>query len=154
MIVISIANQMLYHRRRSGVWHAYPVSTAAKGVGNKSGSLQTPLGRHRIYAKIGRNMPIFTAFSARKEFCVYDNEHDDVCRDWILTRILWLSGTQTGNNKRGQVDTRSRYIYIHGTHQEALIGTATSHGCIRMKNRDILELFTHVREGEIVYIRR
>jgi len=153
MIVVSIANQRLYHRRPSGVWYTYPVSTAANGAGNQSGSLQTPLGRHRIYAKIGKNMPIFTAFSGRQAFCVYDSEHDDVTRDWILTRILWLQGTQTGINKRGQVDTRSRYIYIHGTHQEAQVGTPASHGCIRMLNNDVIELFEHVRDGEIVYIR-
>jgi len=154
MIVVSIARQMLYHRRASGVWYAYPVSTAAKGAGNQSGSLQTPLGRHRIYAKIGDNNPIFTAFSGRKAFCVYDSEHDDATRDWILTRILWLQGTQTGINKRGPLDTLSRYIYIHGTHQEEQIGTPASHGCIRMRNKDVMALFEHVRDGEIVYIRR
>ena len=74
-------------------------------------------------------------------------------QDWILSRILWLEGMQTGINKRGKVDTKSRYIYIHGTHEEDKIGSPASHGCIRMRNRDILELFIHAHEGEIVQIK-
>jgi len=154
MIIISIADQMLYHRRKTGVRRAYPVSTASLGTGNQSGSLQTPLGKHRICAKIGEDAPLYTAFSGRVAFDIYDPEHDDAAHDWILSRILWLEGLQTGKNKRGHVDTRMRYIYIHGTHAENNIGTAASHGCIRMRNDDIFDLFAHVREGETVYIRR
>ena len=84
---------------------------------------------------------------------MYDPETDDPERDWILSRILWLEGIQTGINKRGKVDTKSRYIYIHGTHEETKIGTPASHGCIRMRNRDILELFSHAYEREIVQIK-
>ncbi|MDQ6987411.1 MAG: L,D-transpeptidase [Mariprofundaceae bacterium] len=154
MIVISIGKQMLYHRRKTGVCRSYPVSTARRGAGNQSGSLQTPLGKHRIHAKIGQNMPLYTAFTGRVAVGIYDSQHEDASHDWILTRILWLEGMQTGKNKRGCVDTRSRYIYIHGTHAETDIGTAASHGCIRMHNDDILNLFTHAHEGESVYIRR
>jgi len=154
MIVISIGKQMLYHRRKIGVCRSYSVSTASMGTGNESGSLQTPLGKHRIYAKIGEHAPLYTAFSGRIAFGIYDPEHDDAARDWILTRILWLEGLQTGKNKRGRIDTRSRYIYIHGTHAENDIGKPASHGCIRMRNDDIIELFAHVHEGENVYIRR
>ena len=153
MIIVSIARQMLYHRRRSGVWRAYPVSTAAKGTGNIEGSFQTPLGKHRIYAKIGGNEPLRTVFKAREPVGIYDAELDDPKKDWILTRVLWLEGTQTGRNKRGQVDTRRRYIYIHGTHDEEAIGSPASHGCIRMCNDDVLELFDQAFEGETVYIR-
>lgn len=117
-------------------------------------SFQTPLGKHRIHAKIGFNMPALTAFSAREPVTIYNPNTDDPKRDWILSRILWLEGMQTGINKRGKVDTKSRYIYIHGTHEEGKIGHPASHGCIRMRNRDILELFEHVYKGEIVQIRK
>jgi len=152
MIVVSISEQMLYHRRKTGVWYAYPVSTASKGVGNQEGSLQTPLGRHRIAEKIGHGLPLQTAFRAREPFCIYDPETDDPNRDWILTRILWLKGCETGKNRRGKVDTYSRYIYIHGTHEEDKIGSPASHGCIRMSNEDMLELFESVSVDECVRI--
>lgn len=154
MIVISIADQMLYHRRKSGVWHEYPVSTATNGAGNRRGSFQTPLGRHRIFRKIGAGMPVGTVFRARQPVGIYDPQTDDPERDWILTRILWLEGCETGINRRGRVDTRSRYIYIHGTHREDRLGTPCSHGCIRMHHEDLLELFAHAREGEQVMIRQ
>jgi len=154
MIVISIRDQMLYHHRKTGVIYAYPVSTAANGVGNRQGSFQTPPGRHRIAEKIGECLPLFTAFRARRPFCIYNPETDDPDRDWILTRILWLEGCETGKNKRGAVDTHARYIYIHGTHAEEKIGTPASHGCIRMRNEDMLELFEHVAIGESVRIKR
>jgi len=152
MIIVSVSEQRLYHRRATGVWHTYPVSTAAKGTGNRRGSYQTPLGRHRIARKIGAGLPMDTAFVGRRPVGVYDPD-GDTGRDWILTRILWLDGMDTGRNRRGPVDTRSRYIYIHGTHEEERIGSPASHGCIRMRNRDILELFMHCREGERVHIR-
>ncbi len=152
MIIISIEKQMLYHHRKTGVCYAYPVSTASNGAGNRSGSFQTPLGKHRISDKLGAEMPIFTAFKARTPFCIYDPETDNPDRDWILSRILWLSGCETGKNRRGQVDSHARYIYIHGTHEEEEIGKPASHGCIRMRNNDIIELFDHVEPGERVRI--
>jgi hypothetical protein len=152
VIIISISRQILYQRRKTGVWYAYPVSTASLGIGNMRNSFQTPLGKHRIFSKIGHGMPTLTAFSAREPITVYDPETDDPERDWILSRILWLEGMQTGINKRGKVDTKSRYIYIHGTHEEDKIGQSASHGCIRMLNRDILEVFDYAYEGESVYI--
>ena len=153
MILISIDEQMLYHRRHTGVWHEYPVSTATNGPGNKEGSFCTPTGRHRIAQKIGDGFPIMTSFRGRIPSGIYDPECDDPKRDWILTRILWLSGCETGKNLRGAVDTHDRYIYIHGTHEEEKIGSPASHGCIRMRNADVLELFEHTFEGERVYIR-
>lgn len=152
MIIISIADQMLYQRRRTGVWYEYPVSTAAAGTGNRRGSFQTPLGHHRIYRKIGAGMPRLTAFRGRRPIGRYRPGIDDPGKDWILSRILWLDGCETGHNRRGAVDTRARYIYIHGTHDEEKLGEPASHGCIRMANDDILELFEHVREGERVRI--
>lgn len=178
MIVVSICEQMLYHRRRTGVRYGYRVSTAAKGAGNREGSLQTPLGRHRIGARIGAGYPLGTIFRGRRPIGIYSRgkraafafprigrksgraiRHS--CRplpgmrsdDWILSRILWLDGMQLGRNRRGDVDTKGRYIYIHGTHDEANLGTPVSHGCVRMGNLDVMELFAHVRIGERVIIR-
>ncbi len=153
MMIISIAEQLLYHRRKSGVCYAYPVSTAALGAGNRQGSFQTPLGRHRIAEKIGDGLPLMTAFRARQPVQIYDPAKDDPRRDWILTRIIRLAGCETGKNRRGPVDSYARYIYIHGTHAEQQIGAPASHGCIRMKNSDILELFKHCHRGESVLIR-
>ena len=153
MIVVSISEQMLYHHRKTGVCYAYPVSTSRLGVGNRQGSFQTPSGRHRIAEKIGAGLPPMTAFRARQPFCIYHPHSAEPEQDWILTRILWLSGCQTGHNRRGPVDTHARYIYIHGTHAEKQLGTPVSHGCIRMKNIDILELFAHCQVGESVCIR-
>jgi len=154
MIKVSIAKQTLFHHRNTGVCHAYPISTAQKGVGNLTGSLQTPLGKHEICQKIGSQAPIMTAFRGRKPVGIYQAGTDNPNNDWILTRILWLSGMQTGINKRGKVDTFSRYIYIHGTHDEENIGTPASHGCIRMLNHDIIELFEHCECHESVVISR
>ena len=153
MIVISLSKQELWHRRKTGVWYRYPVSTAARGCGNVRGSYQTPLGRHRVHSLIGTDLPALTAFKGRQPVGLYDPESDDPEADWILSRILWLEGTETGRNRRGRVDTRSRYIYIHGTHDEARIGQPASHGCIRMLNADVIDLFDHVRPGESVLIR-
>jgi len=153
MITVSIERQVLIHRRPSGVCRHYPVSTGEKGFGNQKDSLKTPLGRHRIAAMIGDGQPVGTIFVARQPVGVFEAENNDVQQDWILSRILWLEGDQTGINRRGRVDTFSRYIYIHGTHREDLIGRPASHGCIRMRNEDIIDLFTHAHEGEIVYIR-
>jgi len=153
MIVISVSEQLLHHRRTTGVWYRYPISTAANGTGNREGSFQTPLGKHRIAEKIGEGMPLLTAFRAREPFTIFNPATNDPDRDWILTRILWLEGCETGKNNRGKMDTKSRYIYIHGTHDEAAIGTPCSHGCIRMRNLDMLELFENTSQGEWVTIK-
>ena len=154
MIIVSISQQTLIHRRTDGVSVCYAISTALRGSGNLNGSLQTPLGRHRIAQKIGTDEALNTAFVGRQPVGIYDPAHDDPDKDWILTRILWLSGCQTGINRRGRVDTFARYIYIHGTHREDLIGQPASHGCIRMLNRDIIKLFEHAAVGERVYIKQ
>jgi len=133
----------------------YPVSTAKNGLGEQCGSYCTPCGRHRIAEKIGAGQPLYAVFKARVptgEIWSRDLEAKDPDRDWILTRILWLDGLEEGRNKGGQQDTHDRYIYIHGTNEEHLIGTPVSHGCIRMKNVDVVELFDLVEEGTEVLI--
>ncbi len=154
MIRILIEQQVLIHHLATGVRRHYVISTAKQGMGNARNSWQTPLGMHRIYQKIGASMPLNTVFRGRKPCGIYQQGMDDADKDWILTRILWLEGMQTGINRRGRVDTRSRYIYIHGTHDEANLGTPVSHGCIRMHSEDMLQLFKACHEGERVIITR
>ncbi len=153
MIRIVVSQQKLYHRRSTGVVRTYPVSTAENGVGNYEGSFQTPLGKHRVRFKIGGSEPEFTYFVAREAAGLFSEAVKHQRSDWILSRILWLEGMQPGVNKRGRVDTFSRYIYIHGTNEEHLIGQPVSHGCIRMKSGDIMDLFEHVTCGESVLIK-
>lgn len=125
----------------------YAVSTAANGAGEKNGSQCTPRGRHLIRAKIGAGQPAGTVFVARRptgEIFIPEFKIQYPQRDWILTRILWLSGLEHGKNRMGEVDTMRRYIYLHGTPDETVLGKPGSHGCVRMANRDIIELFDTV----------
>ena len=122
----------------------YPVSTAANGPGEETGSFRTPRGQHIIRAKIGAGQPINTVFKARRPTGdIYTPElgQSEPERDWILTRILWLSGKQPGFNRLGPCDSMRRYIYIHGTPDDAFAQAPRSHGCIRMRNTDVMELF-------------
>ncbi|WP_456449206.1 L,D-transpeptidase family protein [Thiolapillus sp.] len=131
----------------------YPVSTAAPGETPDSGC--TPRGRHRIRLKIGAGCPVNTVFVARRpsgEIYTPELSRRFPQRDWILTRILWLTGEESGRNRGRGCDTLKRYIYIHGTNQEDLIGQPVSHGCIRMKNNDLLELFDRVSNNDPVII--
>lgn len=133
----------------------YPISTAKNGLGEQCGSYCTPRGRHRITEKIGAGQPMFAVFKARVptgEIWSRDLAAENPDRDWILTRILWLDGDEEGRNKGSGVDTHDRYIYIHGTNEEHLIGQPVSHGCIRMKNADVAELFDLVETGTEVLI--
>jgi len=133
----------------------YSVSTAAKGAGEVCGSYCTPRGKHVIRAKIGAGQPENTVFVRRRPTGeTYSAELGDEFpeRDWILTRILWLSGCEVGLNRMGENDTMRRYIYIHGTPDSVLLGVPDSHGCIRMHNADLIELFDLVPAGTAVEI--
>ncbi|MDY0136741.1 MAG: L,D-transpeptidase [Thiomicrospira sp.] len=133
----------------------YLISSALKGSGQQKNSQQTPLGKHLVRAKIGDNQPLNCVFKARRPTGELYSESLAQCypnRDWILTRILWLSGCEKGFNRLGQVDTMQRYIYIHGTPDSEPMGVARSHGCIRMRNCDIIELFDAVAVGTPVTI--
>jgi lipoprotein-anchoring transpeptidase ErfK/SrfK len=145
---VSVANQRLSVCDDDGkALREYSVSTAKAGVGEISGSYQTPRGRHIIRAKIGAGQPENTVFVRRRPTgeiwtpAIYEAFPG---RDWILTRILWLSGTEPGCNRLGCVDTMRRYVYIHGSPDSAEMGIPGSHGCIRMRNADIVELFDTV----------
>lgn len=135
--------------------HRYAVSTAKNGAGEVSGSHCTPRGRHIIRARIGAGCPENAVFVRRRPTGeVYTPELGAQLpeRDWILTRILWLSGCEVGFNRLGQSDTMRRYIYIHGTPDSEPMGQARSHGCIRMRNKDLLELYEFVSAGTPVEI--
>ena len=133
----------------------YPISSALKGSGQDSGSYCTPLGQHIIRAKIGAGQPENTVFVGRRPTGeIYSPELAEQFpgRDWILTRILWLSGCEVGFNRLGGVDTMRRYIYIHGSPDSVQMGQPGSIGCIRMRNADIVELFDRVAAGTPVNI--
>jgi len=134
---------------------SYRVSTAANGAGERAGSFCTPRGRHRIRAKIGAGLPLGAVLRGRRptgEVCDDATWRAAPDRDWILTRILWLCGEEPGFNRGGEVDTFRRYVYIHGTPDAVELGRPGSRGCIRMRNRDVIELFELVRAGTSVCI--
>lgn len=136
---------------------SYRISSAINGVGQKRGSFCTPLGKHIIRAKIGSGQPINTVFLKRRptgEIYTPDLGASYPGRDWILTRILWLSGCELGFNRLGLVDTMRRYIYIHGSPDCINMGKPGSIGCIRMFNTDLLELFDLVDVGTEVSIKQ
>jgi L,D-transpeptidase YbiS len=152
---IEIEHQRLICLQGKQAVALYPVSTARLGAGEERDSGCTPRGLHRIRLKIGEGCPVNTVFVARRPSGeVYDEglgkAYPD--RDWILTRILWLDGLQPGFNRGGRCDTLRRYIYIHGTPEESLLGLPVSHGCIRMRNRDLLKLFDWAEKGMPVEI--
>lgn len=149
-ILVSISQQTLEVRCANRLLCCYAVSTALNGPGNLEGSGCTPLGRHRIRAKIGADHPINAVFVGRRftgEIYSAELAAQFPERDWILTRILWLSGEEIGYNRLGNVDSMRRYIYIHGTPDSEPMGKPLSHGCIRMRNSDIIDLFQQVPVG-------
>ncbi len=156
-IEVSLAAQRLRLLDAAGnELRRYSVSTGAKGAGEQRGSYRTPRGRHVVRAKIGAGAPLNTVFVARRpngEIYGPALEAERPGRDWILTRILWLSGCELGFNRLGEVDTMRRYIYLHGCPDSAPMGVAASHGCIRMRNADIVELFDLIPPGTPVDIR-
>ena len=155
-IEISIPQQSLtLFDDNGGQVARYAVSTAANGVGCVKNSGCTPLGTHIIRAKIGDGVAENTVFVGRRptgEIFTPALKLQFPERDWILTRILWLSGTEPGKNRLGNVDTMQRYIYIHGTPDETELGVPGSHGCVRMRNADLDELFDRVPVGTTVNI--
>jgi lipoprotein-anchoring transpeptidase ErfK/SrfK len=156
-IVISIPSQELdLWDEDQNIVRTYRISSARKGVGQEYGSFCTPLGKHIVRAKIGKNQPINTVFIRRRptgETYTPELGIKYPGRDWILTRILWLSGCEPGFNRLGKVDTMRRYVYIHGSPDTAEMGKPGSIGCIRMHNHDLLELFDLVDAGTEVVIK-
>ena len=156
IIFVSLERQRLYLIEDGKIKKEYPVSTSKYGVGNELGSEKTPKGIHKIYRKIGDGMPENTIFVGRKPYSPEEAKRRfGELKDKIMTRILWLEGCEDGinkgKNKSGKVvDTKQRYIYIHGTDDD--VGKTGSRGCIRMRKKDIIELFGKVEEGDLVLI--
>ncbi len=154
-IRVDIAGQQLELWRAGELVRAYPVSSARAGVGERSGSERTPRGWHLVRARIGAGQPQGAVFVGRRPTGeIYSPElaRRHPRRDWILSRILWLSGLEPGRNRLGAVDTMRRFIYIHGCPDGEPMGVAGSHGCVRMRNRDVIELFEQVPAGTPVLI--
>ena len=155
-IEISIPEQSLVLLSEDGkALKRYSVSTSKNGAGEQEGSFRTPRGEHIVRAKIGAGQPINTVFRGRRstgETWTPELGERFPGRDWILTRILWLSGCEAGKNRLGEVDTMRRYIYIHGSPDSIPMGKPGSIGCIRMRNHDIVELFDQVQPGTPVRI--
>lgn len=155
-INVSIHDQTLQLFDETGtLLREYAVSTALNGAGEQKGSYQTPRGLHVIRAKIGAGAAPNTVFKGRRptgEVCQPQLMAAYPDRDWILTRILWLSGMEIGRNRLGNVDTMQRYVYIHGSPDSVEMGKPGSHGCIRMRNDDVIDLFDRAPVGTPVMI--
>ena len=155
-IIVDISEQRLYVLANDIVLESFPISSSKFGEGSTENSFKTPLGMHTIREKIGADAPLNTIFVARintekKAEIIHTMEDSD--NDFVTSRILWLDGQEQGINRGEGVDSYDRYIYIHGTHEEGLIGIKASHGCIRMFNNDVIELYDMVNKGTKVYIR-
>ncbi len=155
LVVVNIDTQKLDFYRDGKRLAEYPVSTAERGVGNRDGSHQTPLGMHYLREKIGAESPSGMIFKGRVEtgkIAKIESRPRHTGEDLITTRILWLSGLEPGVNVGPGIDSYQRLIYIHGTHEEGLIGQPASHGCVRMNNQDVVELFNQLPEKALVLI--
>ena len=155
-IEVDISEQRLYLIENSLIKASYPISTSKYGEGSIENSFKTPLGKHSIKEMIGEEAEINTIFTSRintERSATIIDKFEDTDNDYVTSRIMWLDGEEVGFNKGGNVDSFRRYIYIHGTHEEGLIGTKASHGCIRMFNYDVIELFNLVNIGTKVLIR-
>ena len=154
-IDIEISSQRLFLKENGQIIRSYPVSSSSFGEGQIENSFKTPYGKHKIKTKIGTNVNKNNFFISRQHISESANiihQPIDSEDDFITSRIMWLEGEEEGFNRGGSVDSFKRYIYIHGTHEEGLIGQKASHGCIRMLNHDVIELFELVSEGTVVNI--
>lgn len=155
-IVVDVSDQKLTTFFDNKPMKAYMISTSRIGVGNKLGSNRTPLGWHKVKNKYGNGLPAGSILQGRVatgEIAKIITQPTATTDDYITSRILWLSGMEEGVNKGPGIDSFNRYIYIHGTHEEGLIGTPASHGCVRMTNKEVIELFSIVPIGTSVYIK-
>ena len=155
LLFVDIDTQSLLHIKKGTVFKKYSISSSYYGTGSTENSLKTPLGRHEIYKKIGNDLPNNAILKGRVwNGAIADiiTEPIDTDFDLVTSRILWLDGLEVGKNKGEGIDSRNRYIYIHGTAEEGLIGKPASDGCIRMYNDDVIELFDLIDEKAQVWI--
>ncbi len=155
-IIILSKEQTMFCYEDEKLYKMYPVSTGKNGMGEQTGSECTPRGKHRIYSVIGLESPVNSVFVARKwtgEYYTPELAMQFPDRDWILTRILQLDGMESGYNQGGNLDSLQRYIYIHGTPDSTQLGIPGSHGCVRMRNTDVIELAAWVMINTLVWIK-
>ena len=155
VLYVSIKQQKLYHIQNDSIIKEYIISSSAYGIGSKAGSNKTPIGLHSIKEKYGDNTPINGRMTGRVFYgdiaTIYTDETKSKTDD-ITSRIFWLEGMEKGKNKGKGIDSFSRYIYIHGTSEEGRLGKPASHGCIRMKNKEVIDLYNLVEVGTLVLI--
>ncbi len=153
LLYVSVKRQALFHVHGGRLLAEYPVATASAGLGSEMDSFRTPTGLHRVSELFGDTVPPLGIMKDRAftgEFA--DPDFAGVDKDWITSRILWLEGLEPDVNQGGTVDSHARYIYIHGTANEKSVGTASSMGCIRMRNADVIALYDQVPVGALVVI--
>ncbi|MBK0064325.1 MULTISPECIES: cell wall-recycling L,D-carboxypeptidase ElsL [unclassified Acinetobacter] len=151
-ILIDLEQQLLYLPKHNKL---YLISSGKNGIGEQENSGKTPRGWHQIAEKFGENLPVNTVFIARQptgEIYSPALSLENPQRDWILSRILWLDGLEQGFNQGQGCDSKQRYIYIHGTPDSEPMGIPVSHGCIRMRNQDVIEIFDLMERGALVYL--
>jgi lipoprotein-anchoring transpeptidase ErfK/SrfK len=154
-IEIDISNQRLYVIQNSAQTHSFAISSSKYGEGSTANSFKTPLGKHSVKTMIGENALKNTIFISRintKRQADIIESFNDSSDDYVTSRIIWLTGEEPGFNSGEGIDSYNRYIYIHGTHEEGLIGTKASHGCIRMFNDDVIKLYSMIKKGTKVDI--
>ena len=155
VLYVSIAKQKMYRIKEHKIIKTYVISSSSYGVGSKVGNNKTPLGLHRIKEKFGDNTPINGRMIGRVYYGQIATIYTDQTKsktDDVTSRILWLEGLEKGLNKGEGIDSYKRYIYIHGTSEEGRLGTPASHGCIRMKNKEVIELYDKIKTGTLVLI--
>ena len=155
LIFISIKEQKLYHIKNMKIINTFSISSSKYGTGNKSGSNNTPLGLHKIKEKHGEGVPVNGKLVGRNFYGKIATIYHDTTNskeDDVTSRVLWLEGIEQGKNRGEGIDSYKRYIYIHGTSEEGRLGTPASNGCIRMKNKDVINLYKIVEIGTLVLI--
>jgi len=153
LLYVSVQRQRLFHVRHRRLIGSYPIATASRGLGSEQDSYRTPTGLHRVCEKIGDSVPLYGVLRDRQFLGeLAEPLAGGVDTDRITSRILWLAGMEPGVNQGGKVDSRERFIYIHGTENERSVGTPSSMGCIRMLNGDVVRLFEEVAMGTLVVI--
>lgn len=155
LLFVNVIKQEMYHIKNKKIVRTYTVSTSANGIGSESGSNKTPQGLHKVVAKHGDETPINGRMIGRVFYGQIATVYTDTTRsktDDITSRILWLDGLEIGLNKGEGIDSYKRYIYIHGTSEEGRLGSPASHGCIRMRNKDVIELYEKIKIGTLVLI--
>ncbi len=153
LLYVSVQKQLLYHVRAGRLLHTYDIATARMGLGTERDTYRTPTGLHRVSEKFGDGVPPFGILKDRVFTGAFaDPDFAGVDKDWITSRILWLDGLEPGHNRGGDHDSHDRFIYIHGTANERSVGTASSRGCIRMRNDDVIALFDAVPVGALVVV--